>query len=217
MRFVRQPDHDRRTFWTPARVAATSALLALISTFGISSCGKPVEDMGTPKATVTVNASGPNAPKRPASVGPTTMPAKVLEANLETIIDGKPFKLSDLKDKVFVLDLWATWCGPCRSSTPELVSLQKEFGSRGFEVIGLDIDPDSDTPEDVKAFADEFKINYKLAFADRELAMSLMRGGNIPQTLVVGRDGRIVEHLVGFNPVVMPKKLRAAIEQALEK
>jgi thiol-disulfide isomerase/thioredoxin len=132
-------------------------------------------------------------------------------------MDGKAFKLADLKGKVLLIDLWATWCGPCRSSTPELVNLQKEFGSKGFEVIGLDIDPESDTPEDVKKFADQFDINYKLAFAERELAISLMRGGNIPQSLVVGRDGRIVEHQVGFHPVRTPEKLRAAIEQALEE
>ena len=219
MKLVTQPGQQSSKFWTPLRTTHTMLLLALLATFGVSSCGSPAGETGTPKATVTVNsAAGPIEPKggRPAPVGPTTMPAKALEAKLETL-DGKAFTLADLKDKVLVLDLWATWCGPCRSSTPELVNLQKEFGPRGLEVIGLDIDPESDTPEDVKAFADEFKINYKLAFAEREVATSLMRGGNIPQTLVVGRDGRIVEHLVGFNPVATPQKLRAAIELALEK
>jgi thiol-disulfide isomerase/thioredoxin len=218
MNFTTRPRERAGKFWTPLRASLTLAALALLATVGVSSCGKAAEGPGTntPKATVTVNSKATGPKVNTAPTGPTILPASALDTELETV-DGKPFKLADLKGKVLVIDLWATWCGPCRSSTPELVSLQKEFGPRGFEVIGLDIDPGSDTPEDVKAFADEFDINYKLAFAERELAMSLMRGGNIPQSLVVGRDGRIVEHLVGFHPVNTPKKIRAAIEEALKQ
>jgi thiol-disulfide isomerase/thioredoxin len=222
MNLSTQTGQRTNNFWTPRRVALTLAALALLATIGVSSCSKSTDatnNTGTPKATITVNASNQeareNTPKTAAPAGPTALPASALDASLKTI-DGKAFKLADLKGKVLVIDLWATWCGPCRSSTPELVSLQKEYGPRGFEVIGLDIDPDSDTPEDVRSFADEFKINYKVAFADRELAMALMRGGNIPQSMVVGRDGQIIEHLVGFSPTNTPKRLRAAIEQALQ-
>jgi thiol-disulfide isomerase/thioredoxin len=218
MNFSTQPDQRKRTKGMPLRVALTLMALMLVAVFGFSSCGGTdnTSNANAPKATITVNGTNPaSAPKKPAPAGPTVLPAIALDTQLETM-DGKPFKLSELKGKVLVLDLWATWCGPCRSSTPELVQLHKEFGPRGFEVIGLDIDPESDTPEDVREFAEEFKINYKLAFVERELAISLMRGGNIPQTLVVGRDGRIVEHLVGFSQTTTPKRLRAAIEKALE-
>lgn len=222
MKFSTQPG-QHANFWTPARVTLTLTVLALLATVGVTSCSKPADSTvnagGPPKATITVNAptSRPaNPPKSSdAPVGPTSIPASALEAPLKTM-EGKAFKLSDLKGKVLVIDLWATWCGPCRNSTPELVNLQKEYGPKGFEVIGLDIDPGSDTPEDVKGFADDFDINYKLAFADRELALSLMRGGSIPQSIVVGRDGRIVDHFVGFSPTATPPKLRAAIEKALQ-
>ncbi|HEY0379720.1 MAG TPA: TlpA disulfide reductase family protein [Pyrinomonadaceae bacterium] len=207
-----------RDFWTPARTALTLTTLALVAALGVASCGKSADTqaVNAPKATVTVGTK-PNGPAAPPATpaGPRLLPASALDAPLETL-EGKPFKLSDLKGKVLILDLWATWCGPCRSSIPELVNLQKEFGPKGLEVIGLDIDPDSDTPEDVKAFAKEFDINYKLAFADRELAISLMRGGNIPQSIIVNRDGQIIEHMVGFHPVNTPKRMRAAIEQALQ-
>jgi cytochrome c biogenesis protein CcmG, thiol:disulfide interchange protein DsbE len=211
---------QHKSFWTPLRSALTLTMFALLATIIGSSCSKSADspEGGAPKATVTVNggAKPANAPKTiNAPVGPTSIPASALEAPLKTM-EGKSFKLADLKGKVLVIDLWATWCGPCRSSTPELVNLQKEYGPKGLEVIGLDIDPKSDSPEDVKEFADEFDINYKLAFADQELAMSLMRGGSIPQSLVVARDGRILEHLVGYSPTSTPKRLRAAIEQALQ-
>lgn len=209
-----------RNFWTPARAALTLTTLALVAALGVASCGKAADTQtaNVPKPTITVGTKPNGTTTTTASAtpaGPRMLAASALDAPLETI-DGKPFKLSDLKGKVLVIDLWATWCGPCRVSTPELVNLQKEFGPKGFEVIGLDIDPDSDTPEDVRAFAKEFDINYKLAFANRELALSLMRGGNIPQSIIVNREGQIVEHMVGFHPVNTPKRMRAAIEQALQ-
>ena len=220
MKFSTQPRERVSHFWTPQRATLTLLTLALLAAFGVSSCSQPADTTNaTPKATVTVNGSntGPRTNKTATEPPmPTTLAASALEAELKTIPDGKVFKLSDLNGKVLVIDLWATWCGPCRTSTPELVNLQKEFGPKGLEVIGLDIDPDSDTPEKVKAFADEFDINYKLAFADRDLAVSLMRGGNIPQSIVVGRDGKIVDHFVGFSPLRTPPKLRAAIEKALQ-
>ena len=206
-----------RDFWTPARAALTLTVLALLAAAGLAGCNSTDKSAeNTPKVTVT---AGPRANGTPAATttpaGPKMLPASALDAPLETL-EGKPFKISDLKGKVLVLDLWATWCGPCRSSIPELVAMQKEYGSKGFEVVGLDIDPESDTPEDVKRFAKEFEINYKLAFADRELAIALMRGGNIPQSIIVNRDGQIIEHLVGYHPVNTPKRMRAAIEQALK-
>lgn len=206
-----------RNFWTPLRSALTLTTLALVAALGVASCGKSADTptANAPKATVTVGSKPNGAAPAATPAGPRVLPASALNAPLETL-DGKPFKLSELNGKVLVIDLWATWCGPCRVSIPELVTLQKEFGPKGFEVIGLDIDPDEDTPEKVRAFAKEYDINYKLAFADRDLAMALMRGGNIPQSIIVNRQGQIIEHLVGFHPVNTPKRMRAAIEQALQ-
>ncbi|HKR02728.1 MAG TPA: TlpA disulfide reductase family protein [Pyrinomonadaceae bacterium] len=218
MKFNIQPRERDRAFWTPVRSALTLTALVLVAALSFSSCGGSEEKKANaPNVTMTVN--GANAPKaRPTPPpGPTELPAAALETNLKTL-DGKPFKLADVKGKVLVIDLWATWCGPCRYEVPELVNLQKEFGPRGLQVVGLNIDPDneSETPERVRAFAKEFSINYQLAYAERDLTISLMRGGNIPQSLVIGRDGRVVEHLVGFSQERTPKRLRDAIERALQ-
>lgn len=115
-----------------------------------------------------------------------------------------------------LLDLWATWCGPCRLEVPHLVELQKEFGPRGLEVFGLDIDPGSDTVEAVREFMEEYKVNYKVAFLEREYAAALMAGnGSIPQSYVITRDGKIYKRFIGFSPTQTPPQLRTAIEEAL--
>jgi len=199
-------------FWTPLRTSLTVIVFALLAALGISSCNSATNESG-PKANMASN-TGITPPK--VNVPATILPASALDTALKTI-DGKPFKLAELKGKILVISLWATWCGPCRSETPELVRIQTEYGPRGLEVVALDIDPESDSPEDVKAFMKEFKINYKVAFAERELAVSLMRGGNIPQSLVVGRDGRVIVHFTGFDRNSTPTKMRTAIEQALQQ
>ncbi|HEX8843094.1 MAG TPA: TlpA disulfide reductase family protein [Pyrinomonadaceae bacterium] len=234
MDFSRQPVKPANKFWTPARLSLMLVVFALLAAMSIAGCnsstnapkGNESGSANSPKAGGTSSNPGggdgvapsANSGVEKSNAAPPTavmLPAIALDAPLKTI-DGKDFKLSELKGKVLVIDLWATWCGPCRYEVPELVKMQDEYGPRGFEIIGLDIDPDSDSPEDVRKFIKEFSINYKVAFAEESLARSLMRGGNIPQSMVVDREGRIVEHLVGFHPLNTPKKMRAAIEQALQ-
>lgn len=214
-----QPDRRANKFWTPLRAALTLTAFALLATFGIASCNSSnhTSNANETKINMTVNgstASANGAKGNTATSEAVMLPVSVLDASLKTI-DGNTFKLSDLKGKVLVVDLWATWCPPCRNEVPELVKMQTEYGSRGFEIIGLDIDQ-SDAPETVRGFIKEFGINYKVAYLEVELARSLMTGGNIPQSLVVGRDGHVIMHFIGFDPGSTTKRLRAAVEQALQ-
>jgi acetyl-CoA decarbonylase/synthase complex subunit gamma len=93
---------------------------------------------------------------------------------------------------------------------------------------GLFIRVRDDEPEEtIKARlapAEDYKINYSIGWADEEMQMGLMRGRNgIPQTFIIGRDGKVVKHFVGFTPLVSPpqsssldpRKLKAAIEEAV--
>lgn len=226
-----------KRFWTTRRLAFTVISLVLLASLGVSSCtgpqlGPPNETSGPTANSSSGNAgsgggtsanssAGPNTGAGPRTNAPlnssllTPLPAALLDAPLKTL-DGKPFRLSDSKGKVLVLDLWATWCGPCRQEIPHLVDLNKEMGPRGVEVIGLDIDPVQDSPEDVQAFMKEFKVNYKVAFLERQYALALMSdNGSIPQSYVITRDGKIYKRFIGFSPVSTPPQIRAAIEDAL--
>jgi len=81
-------------------------------------------------------------------------------------------------------------------------------------VIGLtNENPDTDA-EWVKQFSQAFNINYPIGWADNEMQAGLTLGRNsIPQTLIIGRDGKIVKHFVGFSPRLIPQ-MKAAIEEA---
>ncbi|HEX8719896.1 MAG TPA: TlpA disulfide reductase family protein [Pyrinomonadaceae bacterium] len=170
---------------------------------------------GTPKVTISSSPGGqPARPPQPPQLD--TVPAQVWDATIESV-DGASFRLSDYKDKVVVLDLWATWCGPCRLEVPHLVDLTNEYKGKGVEVIGLTTESPQADAEKVRDFAKEFKINYRLGYARADVAQSLMNGNySIPQTFVIAPGGRIITKFRGFSDRV-PDMIRAAIDKASEK
>src|SRR5262245_10743404 len=100
-------------FWTPLRLAATVIVLGLVAAFGISSCNS--NDPPVTEPSVAVRRSNPNAAL-------VTLPRLVLDAENKAA-SGAPIKLANYSGKILLVNLWATWCGPCRLETPELVKL----------------------------------------------------------------------------------------------
>ena len=151
---------------------------------------------------------------------PTTYPMPPLSGNSLLNMgweqtDGKRVVFSDYKGKVLVLDLYATWCVPCRESIPHLIGLQKDLQSRGLQVVGLNVGG----PEDeqlVPAFAKELGIQYPLAKPDEDLVRFLMSDSDgIPQTFVFDRDGKLVERFIGFD-AEQGEMIDRAVTSALE-
>ncbi len=216
-------NEPRRTFWTPARLIQTAFIFTLVTLFAVAACTPSDPNSANPSTASnpdskapdgTVPGAKPNTPPAPAK----PLPASVMEAEVKSI-DGKSFKLGDYKGKVLLVNLWATWCGPCRSEIPDLIRVANEYGPRGVEVVGLtNEDPVADL-EKVKDFVSQFKITYKIGWTDQELAMGLMQGqvrNNIPQSFIISRDGRVLKRFVGFSASETPPKLRAALEEAIK-
>jgi len=141
------------------------------------------------------------------------LPENVMQASIN-LLDGQKAKLADYSGKVLIVDLWATWCGPCREEIPHLVELAKEYKGKGVEVLGLTNENPETDAEMVKEFSKVFNINYTIGWADQEMQSGLMRGRQaIPQTLIIGRDGKVLKHYVGFNPRLIPQ-MKEIIEAA---
>lgn len=121
-------------------------------------------------------------------------------------LDGSTYTLNDKQGKILLLNLWATWCGPCRFEMPALVRMQEKHGAQGFEVIGLNTDE-----EDVQLindFAAELKLNYPIAYADTNLQSSLLKISKfpgIPQSFLLDREGRLRGVFRGANPADIAK------------
>ena len=211
--------HQR--FWTPGRIVITLLAVGLISAFGLSSCNSnetPVANAPTNRVVITAapaNRANPIAPP----VTSVALPSNVRDTTFKTL-DGDSAKLSDYANKVLVVNLWATWCGPCRSEMPELVKMSNEYKARGLVVLGLATTyNEQNDPGRVKEFVKEQNIPYKIIWDDGTLAAPLVQAVQgrsvIPQSFVISRDGNIVKHFSGFSPVSTPKLMRDAIEEAL--
>lgn len=127
-------------------------------------------------------------------------------------LEGQEVSLSDYAGDVIVLDLWATWCGPCRAEVPFLVSLYDEFKDRGFVVLGVGLDREGERV--LRPFAQEFGVHYPVLVGDRSVHEAY-KIRSIPTTFVIGRNGRIAKRHVGFHPS-MAEGMRAEIENLLE-
>ena len=201
--------------WTPARIAFTVVVLSLFAAFGISSCTSRDENHVTPKPPVVVKSAP--APKSAAPAPVMTLPANVTDVELRAV-SGAPIKLSSYAGKVLVVNLWATWCGPCRLETPELIKMHKEFRSQGVEVVGLSTENPDASAEAVRQFVQDFNVDYRVGWATNDVAITLMQGRDaIPQSFVISRTGRVLKRFVGFNAVNTPPQIRAAIQEAINE
>jgi glutathione peroxidase-family protein len=194
----------KRKFWTPLRVVTSFAALAMLVSLGLSSCNsnQPSEVPSTGSA-------------RPANSGVSLAP-NVLNADLKTV-NGNSIKLANYSGKVLLVNLWATWCGPCQMEIPELVKLYNEFQPQGFEIVGLSTENPDASAEAVRNFVRNYRMDYQVGWAPSDVAITLMRGDTaIPQSFLIARDGRIIKRFVGFSREKTPPVLREAVEAALK-
>jgi thiol-disulfide isomerase/thioredoxin len=123
------------------------------------------------------------------------------------LLDGGEVTLRSLEGKVVLLDLFATWCPPCRRSTPILVGLHQRFQGKCLEMIGLAYENTGDAAQDrlkVTGFREEFRIPYRLAFGPQvvweELQAKAHAEREIPTILLLDRQGVVREMFQGLDP-----------------
>ncbi|OHV69601.1 sodium:dicarboxylate symporter [Mesorhizobium sp. LCM 4577] len=114
--------------------------------------------------------------------------------------DGKPMTIADHAGKTVLLNLWATWCAPCRAEMPALDALQKEKGSNAFEVIAVNVDTGDDTKP--KKFLKEIGVETLGFYRDPTIALfneAKTRGLalGLPVTMLIDADGCLIAHMNG--------------------
>jgi thiol-disulfide isomerase/thioredoxin len=125
-------------------------------------------------------------------------------------LSGGAHRLSDYKGKVVLLNFWATWCPPCRAEMPDLVRMQREYGKRGLQVIGITYPPE--TVRGVRRFTRRLKVNYPVALGTKETKGLFDRSETLPVTIIIDRDGNIRDRVEG---ILLPEEFEQKIKPLL--
>ena len=158
--------------------------LALVLAFACAKSEQPANPSGA-RAVARKKAPKPKPPE-PGEVAVGAM----MPAYHAQFLDGKEFDLSAQKGSVVLVNVWATWCGPCRFEIPELEKMHKDFGARGFKVIGISVD---DTGADsVKEFVTEKKMTYPIVIDAEGKIANLMQTSILPTTVLIDKSGKVV-------------------------
>ncbi|HEY0673461.1 MAG TPA: TlpA disulfide reductase family protein [Longimicrobiales bacterium] len=119
-------------------------------------------------------------------------------------LSGQQVSLASLRGKVVVLNVWATWCRPCRAEMPALERLHQQLKSEGLEVVAVSVDAPIGTLTapgrqggDVRAFVDEFDLNFTVLHDRKGSIEELFLVQGLPTTFVIDREGRIAQKVIG--------------------
>lgn len=138
-----------------------------------------------------------NALSNRTSTAPSAGGAVALRNAVMPDLNGAPQKLSQWTGKVVVINFWATWCEPCREEIPALIDVQRRWGEKGVQIVGIAIDQ----PDKVKPYAVQMRINYPVLVGEIE-ALDLTRAagnkiGGLPYTIILDRAGNVAGSQLG--------------------
>ena len=110
-------------------------------------------------------------------------------------INGKEVSLSDHRGKVVLVNVWATWCPPCRQEMPSMQSLYEKFKGENFEILAVSID--SEGREAVAPFMRKMNLTFPALLDPGETIRSLYGITGVPESFIIDKQGILVEKIIG--------------------
>ncbi|MGI9627653.1 MAG: TlpA family protein disulfide reductase [Longimicrobiales bacterium] len=111
-------------------------------------------------------------------------------------LGGGQKSLQDYQGKTLLVNLWATWCGPCRTETPYLQSLFEDYQAEGLEVVGISIDEPSDRGA-VSEFVREMGVSYDILLDPDRASEKVFRARGLPNSILIDAEGKVVFSWLG--------------------
>ncbi|MFP3947604.1 MAG: peroxiredoxin family protein [Gemmatimonadota bacterium] len=156
----------------------------------------------------------------PSAVAGPGSPAPAFEAH---DLNGRPVSLDDFEGRVVLLNIWATWCYPCRVEMPSMQRLYDEYRGTDFEIVAVSIDAangasdDMDRPGgDIGAFADSLDLSFRILHDPTGRIQEVYQTTGVPESFLIGRDGVIHRRVLGATEWDTPEN-RQLVERLLEQ
>jgi cytochrome c biogenesis protein CcmG, thiol:disulfide interchange protein DsbE len=128
-------------------------------------------------------------------------------------LERETVSLAELRGEVVLLNVWATWCFPCRREMPSFEALYREHGRDGLRILGVSIDG-AGAERDVQEFLHEHGITFDILLDPGQRITRTFRTTGVPETFLIGRDGVLVKHWIGRIDG-QSERIRAPIRDAL--
>lgn len=179
----------------PSYIKFADMLATLIVVGLLVGCGEQSAETADAAKTTSVDAAKPKVPRANQAPDFTL-----------TSLEGSPVRLSDFEGRVVLVDFWATWCGPCRRTIPDLVALYNEHNAGGFDVLGIALERQG--IERLGPYVQQSNIPYPVLIGTSEVVRSYGNIRSIPTAFLIGRDGTVRQKFVGVQP-------RSVLEKAI--
>jgi len=169
----------------------------------------PADSQSKPEAAPTPSPTPEPTPEGPKKGDPA--PNFTLQD-----LKGRSVQLSSLKGRAVLLNFWATWCGPCKIEMPWLVDLQKKYGPRGLQIVGVAMDDASD--QEIAVFAHKMGVNYMVLKGTEKVGDLYGGVDRLPFTYYIDRSGKIADQIVGLaSESVIEDDIRKVLGQSASK
>jgi len=142
---------------------------------------------------------------RPRPAGPVGLAGTVAPVLAMHDDQGRAVSLADYRGKIVVMNLWATWCPPCREEMPDLERLASAYAKAGVIVLGVD---QGESPQRAAEFAHSLRIDYPIWIDDQQRYGRLFTALGLPTTVFIRPDGVIAK---GFDGALTYDQMRAAL------
>src|SRR3979411_226723 len=123
-------------------------------------------------------------------------------------LQGKTMRLSAVRRKAVLVNVWATWCVPCKIEMPWFVELQQKYGSQGLQIVGVAMDDAS--KEDIAKFPKDMGVNYPILIGKEAVGEQYGGVNALPETFLIRLDGKMVDKIIGLRG-------KAEIEDSIKK
>lgn len=110
-------------------------------------------------------------------------------------LEGKEVSLTDYRGQVVLLNIWATWCPPCKEEMPSMEKLYQQLNGKGFQILAVSIDKE-DTKV-VKDFVQKNGLSFTILHDRKNILWNKYGMTGVPESFIIGKDGRIVEKVIG--------------------